>query len=584
MLALLLLLPFADRVSAKTVAEVPTNPPPSTVILEGFKLAGDFSGDRALFTLTAVARVDNPKGGSLELIAGNVALTEVGAHPRWQLRAEPGRYVAVFERNGKFPVTLKFSAAVQASGAWNSVNFHVAPSAIQPLALSGLAAETQFEFAGAARPERDGSEFKSFLPPDGTVKFSWKAARPEVEGKLFYAAEMLSQIGIGSGLMRQLALIEGKVMQGELNRVVLLVRGPGNVTAVQGANVLAWNVEPGATAVERRLVIQFNQPQKDTFAVQVQMQTELGAFPQAVDAMQLRPEGATRFAGHIRVVNEGAVRLEVVQAAGLSQISPEQFPESDATKVLFVAQGRQRFAFRFSSADFALRVQADNVLPELSVSELLAYHLAETELAIDAEFELDIREAPVREVLLRVPKGYAVARLNAAGLSDYFLREPADQPDAELRLVYSQPVADRQVIQLRLERNAALGQPAWTLPRVEVMKAKSTRGHLAVSADAGFRLTPDRTVALTDIATAFFPRKVTGIQAAFRLSEPAWEAALRVERLPQSIQADVFHLFSIGEGVAYGSSTMNFLISGALAGRNNGNNTTFFFTRVYNDN
>jgi hypothetical protein len=44
----------------------------------------------------------------------------------------------------------------------------------------------------------------------------------------------------------------------------------------------------------------------------------------------------------------------------------------------------------------------------------------------------------VREVLLRIPKGYAIARLTAAGLSDYFVREPADQVDAELRLVYGQ--------------------------------------------------------------------------------------------------------------------------------------------------
>ena len=78
--------------------------------------------------------------------------------------------------------------------------------------------------------------------------------------------------------------------------------------------------------------MQFNQPQKDQFAIQVQMQTPLGAFPQTADAMQLRPEGATRFAGYFRIVNEGAVRLEVVQASGLSQISPEQFPESDATR------------------------------------------------------------------------------------------------------------------------------------------------------------------------------------------------------------------------------------------------------------
>ena len=126
--------------------------------------------------------------------------------------------------------------------------------------------------------------------------------------------------------------------------------------------------------------------------------------------------------------------------------------------------GSQRFAYRFSGADFALRIQADQILPELSVSQVLAYHLGENELAIDGEIELDIREAPLRELLLRVPKGYAIARLNASGLSDYFLREPEDQPDAELRLVYGQPVSGRQVVQLRLERNQPLGEAAWALP------------------------------------------------------------------------------------------------------------------------
>src|SRR4030095_9017212 len=163
----------------------------------------------------------------------------------------------------------------------------------------------------------------------------WKESRPEAEGKLFYAAEMLSQISISPGLMRQIALVDFKVMQGELNRIGLLLRGAGEVTRVQGDQVLAWNVEPVPNSSDRRLVVRFNQPQKDQFALQVQMQTPLGAFPQSADAMQLRPEGATRFAGYFRIVNEGAVRLEVVQANGLSQISPEQFPETDATKALF---------------------------------------------------------------------------------------------------------------------------------------------------------------------------------------------------------------------------------------------------------
>ena len=49
----------------------------------------------------------------------------------------------------------------------------------------------------------------------------------------------------------------------------------------------------------------------------------------------------------------------------------------------------------------------------LTVSQVLAYHHGENELAIDGEIELDIREAPLRELVLRIPKNYAVARLNA---------------------------------------------------------------------------------------------------------------------------------------------------------------------------
>src|SRR5512138_765595 len=179
------------------------------------------------------------------------------------------------------------------------------------------------------------------------------------------------------------------------------------------------------------------------------------------------------------------------------------------------------------------------------------------------EAELEIRDAPLRELQLRIPKGYGIARLTASGMADYFVSEPAGRDDAELRLVYGQPVTGRQMVQLRLERNKALGDTNWVLPLIEVPRTKSVRGHIGISCDAGFRLTPERTEGLTEIATAFFPRKVAGLQAAFRLNDPAWQARVRVERLPLAVQADVFHLFSIGEGIAYGSSVINYFVSGA---------------------
>jgi hypothetical protein len=537
--------------------------PELAITLEQFKLVGQLSNSHASFTLTGIARVEGSRGGELGLLRGPVALTDANKNPKWRLKADETGLVIRFERGGSFPIRVQFEAAVCQSNGWNEVDFGVAPSTLQPISLRGLPSQTQIEFKNAAKPEYHQSEFESFLAGDGKVNFRWKETQREGGGKLFYAAESLSQISVSPGLLRQVALFDFKVMQGELNSVTLLLRGPGEITRIQGDQVLAWNLEEATNSSERRLIVKFNQPQKDRFALQIQTQTPLAAFPQTADVVQLRPESATRFAGYFRIVNDGAVRLEVLQASGLSQISPEQFPETDLSRALLAPTSAQRFAYRFSGPDFALRIQADQILPELSVSEILSYHLGETELAIEGEFELEIREAPVRELTLRVPRGYSVAQLNAQNLSDYFLHEPDNQAEAELRLVFGQPVSGRQLVQLRLERNKPLGDASWQLPRIDIAKAKSVRGQIATSADAGFRLSPERTSSLTEIASAFFSRKVSGIQSAFRLTDAAWQAVVRVERLPQTVQADVLHLFSIGEGIAYGSSVINYTVSGA---------------------
>lgn len=541
----------------------PVDPEARRVVLSNFRLAGQMSGETASFTLTATARVKNPAGGSLNLLNGAAALTELAATPDWRLRFENGGYVANFDKAGEFPVRIQFHAAVRVTNGWNQVDFTVAPSSLQPVVFQGLKPDTQFRFAGAARPERAGTEFTSFLPPDGRVSLAWKESRAESEGTLFFSVEELAQVTVSPGVMRQSVVLDYKVMQGELGRVVLRVRGSGEVTRVQGPQVLSWNAEPIAGSTDRRLTVQLNQAQKDRVSLLVQTQTPLGTFPLATDVLRLVPEEATRFGGHYRVVNDGAVRLEVLDAVGLSQISPEQFPVTDATRNLFAATGTQAFVYRFSGESFSMRVQADNILPEIGVSQVVAYRLGETELSIDAEIELDVREAPLRELTLRIPRGFAVARLNASGLSDYFLSEPAAQTNSQLRLVYGTPVNGRQVVQVRLERNASLGTTAWALPRIDVEKARSVRGHVGILADAGFRLTPAATSGLTEIATAYFPRKMPGIQAAFRVSDGSWQASMNVDRLPQSIQADALHLFSVGEGIAYGSTLVNYVISGA---------------------
>src|SRR5439155_16544320 len=103
------------------------------------------------------------------------------------------------------------------------------------------------------------------------------------------------------------------------------------------------------------------------------------------------------------------------------------------------------------------------------------------------------------------------------------------------------------------------------LPALVFPGAKSVRGHIGIVSTPGFRIVPAGTEKLVEMPLSYFPKQVAGLQQAFRLREPGWTAALKIEALGQSVQADVFHLYSLKEGVVYGSVLINYFVVGAPA-------------------
>ena len=67
------------------------------------------------------------------------------------------------------------------------------------------------------------------------------------------------------------------------------------------------------------------------------------------------------------------------------------------------------------------------------------YSLGFNEISLDADVELDIRDAPLREFTIQIPDGFTVAQLTAAALADYFLG-PEEDGRRPLRLVFSTPL------------------------------------------------------------------------------------------------------------------------------------------------
>ena len=575
------------------------------VVFEQFSLRGDLLDDTGRFVLSGVARVRDPNGGELHILGGNAALTSLPKSTGFRIEhrepyvvlagdtlsgigarlgttvtrlqevnqltdadqiqvgqrlivpgPRPSGYVLVFDKAGEYPVMLEFDARVDSVDGWKRVWFTVAAGSLRPVELAGLSPETEFHHSGSARPERDGDVFRTNLSAVGPLNLHWKSARPEGTGRLFYSAESLAQISIRPGQMRQIHSMHLDVMQGELSSARFDLVGSGEIVRVVGDDVLEWSlVEEGDG---RGLLVQFNRSIGTAVNLEIHTQSSLGGFPLSVDPMGIRPLDAIRTGGFLRVISDGAVRLEVTEASGLSQISPEQFPRWQR-----VSQNVQQFAYRFSDSGYDLTVQADNIVPEVSVSQVVVQHVAENETTIEASLELEIREAPVREFSLEIPEDFVITGIQNGNLSDYFLT-PGTNASATLRIVFSRPVIGQEALLLRLERNRPLEPGEWTLPHIQPIDAKTVRGHVGVSADPGLRLSvvlinDD----LSEVGTSFFPKRVENLQLAWRWREPSWQAVINIERLAKFVQADAVHLFSIGEGIANGSSIFNYLITGS---------------------
>ncbi|MBT8044224.1 MAG: hypothetical protein KJO79_04675, partial [Verrucomicrobiae bacterium] len=563
---------YSTGVNSIALQIYPSGAAPAAAELTNARLVGDIDEKlgSATFTLTATANITADEGGTIDVLSGRAAVSSIQENPGYRLKLVQrakgaSSYQLEFDRAGQFPVELQIIARVDEDATgWKTIDFTSPQGAVVPVELTGLVANVEFNQSQPLYPRVIPSgngiaTMGGFLPATGRCLLVWKQSRKAGEGKLAYTSRGLTDVTVGAGLMRQVSLIELKVLQGKINDVTLRMNGPGEVLDVSGTHVAGWTVTDGPGNV-RNLKVSLSLPLENDGVLKIRSQQALGKFPVTAAPLRLTPVGVLRHSGYLRLSNAGAVRLETANVQGMMQLSPDQFPSKPI-------KSRQVFVYRYPSADYAWSVRADQILPEVSLNEVLIYEQTESDRIISATVELDIREAPLREWELRIPDGYAVARLAGAEVADYVVATTADKGLRDVKVLFKKAVSGRQLITIRLEKNAPAKAAVWQLPALEFPEVKSVRGDIGVSAAAGWRVVPGKVDGLTETPLSYFPIKNPDIQQTYRLRANAgdkpWMASMRIEAREQSVQADVFHLYSLKEGMAYGSVLLNYFVVGA---------------------
>lgn len=531
------------------------------VEIEGLTLTGTLDSDsRSMaIVLKGFARV-NKAGARFRFLSGQIAPVDLPQTEDYRLRLsiedQQSWYELEFPRKGRFPIELNLVASVTTPQPnWNGIQFSVVANAVVPVTLNGLDAELEFlNQSQTLVPIWDGQQWQAFLPASGQVNLQWKDARNTGEGKLFFTTLAQIEAKVGPGLLRQDHQLEYNILQGQLKNLTLDLQGPGEILDVAGNHVVGWKILE--TEDGRRLNISLSQPIEGKSAFLIRSQTALEAFPVRVEGLRIIPQGAIRHSGHLRVSNSGSVRVTPTDLKGLTQMGPEHFPGP-------ALEARQLFVYRFPSADYNFTVVADRIQPEVNISQLVVYALAQAEKIIMADIELDIREAGIRQWSFRVPEDYSIVAVTGAGVADYIVGTEVVDGQRDLKVVFGQDVMGRQLVSLRMEKNESASAGSWELPRIDHPEAKALRGDIGVAGAPGFRISTATTDLLVEKPLSTFPNPVANLQQAFRIRQPLWSATMQIEPLERSVQSDLFHLYSLSQGNIYGSVLVNYYVAGA---------------------
>lgn len=544
---------------------LPNGATPADIELRGARITGtvDYPTRSATMVYTATAHVT--RAGEVDFLSGKAAVSSIQPDAGYAVTLkDDGTCQLAFDRAGTFPVRIEMVARIDdaASGwvGWKTIDFATPQGAVVPVEMGGFKGDVKFAedlpIYPRILPSGNGmAVFGGFLPATGQCFLAWKPGRKAGEGKLAFTSRGLTDVTVGAGLLRQVSQIDLKVLQGKITELALAMDGPGEVLDVEGTNVAGWSVEAGQGGA-RTLRLRLSVPLEDGGTVKVRSQQALGTFPVTATPLRLTPVGVLRHSGHVRLSNAGAVRLETGGVQGMMQLSPAQYPGG-------AIEARQVFVYRYPSAEYAWQVQADQILPEVSLNQVVIYEQLESDRIIRATVELDIREAPLREWEMKIPDGYAVASLKGAEIADYVVGTTAENGQRDVKVLFKESVSGRQLVMLRLEKNAPAKDGVWKLPVIAYPGAKSVRGHLGIAAAPGWRVTPNKVEKLKETPLSYFPVKDPGLQQSYRLRETGWSAEMNIAAREQSVQADVFHLYSLKEGMAYGSVVLNYFVVGA---------------------
>ncbi len=532
-----------------------------------FGIRGAIEGENIAFTITGAVDVAS-RDARLVLAAGDLACLDSSALPRHsELLREGNRYVLLFQRRGTQTFGFKFAAAAVREGDWRVARFLIPDAAVRRITLQCDRPDLEVESPGALGFARQTNaagqvEISALLGAGRDFLVRWKPKVQTLTGELAVTCEGHTIARAGVGALRLNTLYTYRVAQGSLRTLAFALPPDLNITQVRGEDIREWTLEPAAAGKGRRLLVTLSRPKESLYQIQVEGELVLPAFPCAFTMPAIAPEGVVRTSGFLLTGADGAVKLLLRKSSGLTQVDQTAFPAARMDNgPERPTPARSLYAYQYAGMPYTLDLSAEDVVTSLQSEQSLLLTLTDNDLQLQAGIELDIRDAPAREVAIAIPDGWTVATCAGGAVADYDVR--GSGTNRAMHVFFREAVLGHTRVDLRLEHSLAAGDKAFPVPCITVRDARAERGYLALRAEKGVRLKAQIAVGLREVHTASLPVRLPDAQMAYRFKEPNWSLSVALEKTAPTIDAESFHLVTVGDAALFGLCSITYHIEGA---------------------
>ena len=395
------------------------------VRISNLTLEGEIEGENIVFTLSFNAQV-NRRGASMPLVVGDVAFLGGELPRKSTLKREENRYLLEFDSTGQRAVTFRFAGRAGKSEEWRHTGFTIPMASIRKLSVICDRDDLKVRFPGALSVERSKAEdgrtmASAFLGISDTFQVQWKPEVKKLAAELAVSCEANTIATASVGALRLDTVLTYRVIQGSLTELSLDLP-PVNITQVTGPDIQNWRIDR-SDPQHPRLQVALSRPKEDVYRFRIESEMILPAFPCKFDLPVMAPRNVIRSSGFLMVGADSAIKLGVDRLSGLTQIDQASFRpvllgKEPAHKR--PAPRRSAYAYQYAGMPYTLTLNADDVVTSFTADDRLVLSFENGELAFNASVEIDVKDAPAREIFIETDPdpGWTVTAISGAHVAE----------------------------------------------------------------------------------------------------------------------------------------------------------------------